>query len=163
MTMANDIDICLLDIANVDAAQHVIDESFRRYLALIDKTPDRDGNPYDYLAQAASCSTAWVAKIDGGIAGVAQVRSTSAVIWQIDIVGVLERFAKRGIGLLLMQRIEQDARAHNIERLTLTTLARARWLVEFYDRLGFMIDRRGPPSHGLDAFARVYMAKEITV
>ena len=154
--------IRLLHADEMDRANYVIDESFRRYLALIDLTPETAKNPYDYLPKAIADNRAWGAELKGELIGAAQVDLCPDGGWKIDLVAVLEPYAKLGLGRALMDRIEADARARNVPILTLITLEKAKWLWQFYERLGFKITDRAPPAHGLDDYIRVSMEKILT-
>ena len=146
------------EIAETNA---VINAAFSRYLALIGLSTDSTPNPYDYLPAAVDDKRAWAALVDGELVGVALVDAISDKNWQIDLVGVLEYHAKSGIGRILMQRIETEARERHVTLMSLNTLEIAPWLWRFYQSLGFHITDRAPPKHGLDDNIRVYMEKPL--
>ena len=153
--------IRLAKTSDIDAANSVINNSFRRYLATISKSPETEPNPYNYLEEAIADARAWLAEVDGKVVGVAQVQSLDPDTWSIDLVGVLEEYSRYGLGTALMQRIDQDASARGIQKLTLITLYDLEWLWKFYERCGFAEVRRGPPPHGLDKFTRIFMEKRL--
>jgi ribosomal protein S18 acetylase RimI-like enzyme len=64
-----------------------------------------------------------------------------------------------GVGSWLLQRIDEMARARGLSGLSLDTAEMAVANIRLNKRHGFEIVRRGPPDHGLDPHARVYMVK----
>jgi ribosomal protein S18 acetylase RimI-like enzyme len=64
-----------------------------------------------------------------------------------------------GVGSWLLQRIDEVARARGLGGLSLETAEMAVANIRLYQRHGFEIVSRGPPDHGLDPHARVYMVK----
>jgi len=160
MTLAG-ADIRPLGPGEVATARTVITESFRRYLALIGLDPDTEPNPYDYLDAAVADGRAWAGLAGDRIVGIAQVDVAADGAWIVDLVGVLEAYAGSGLGRRLMARIEDDARARGVPALRLSTLEKATWLWQFYQRLGFAILRVAPPDHGQDPNPRVFMEKPL--
>lgn len=61
-----------------------------------------------------------------------RTRSTAAVG-----IGVLKRFWGRGVGLALMRRVEEEARAWDLHRLELTVFASNPKAIAFYERLDY--------------------------
>ena len=64
-----------------------------------------------------------------------------------------------GVGSWLLERIDEAARARGLGGLSLITAEMAVANIRLYQRHGFEIVSRGPPDHGLDPHARVYMVK----
>ena len=77
----------------------------------------------------------------------------------IDQIAVDPSRQGGGVGSWLLLRIEEVARSSGAHGMSLNTAEMMEHLVRLYRRHGFEIVRRGPPDHGLDPHARVYMAK----
>ena len=81
--------------------------------------------------------------------------------------------ARQGLGRSLVEHAGAYARRHRLPALTLTTFADAPWNAPYYERLGFRVlrddeltpglreIRRTEAAHGLDAWPRVCMRREV--
>lgn len=91
----------------------------------------------------------------------------------IEQVSVHPRWARRGIGLLLIDGLARDSAAAGVPALTLTTFADVPWNLPYYLRCGFtVIDdesltpglraiREHEGARGLDRWPRVCMRREL--
>jgi ribosomal protein S18 acetylase RimI-like enzyme len=66
-----------------------------------------------------------------------------------------------GVGSWLLVRLEEVARAEGVPAMSLFTAEMAAANVRLYQRHGFEIVERGPPTHGKDSHVRVYMVKRL--
>lgn len=66
-----------------------------------------------------------------------------------------------GLGSWLLVQLEDIARSSRAPGMSLYTAEMMEHLVRLYRCHGFEIVHRGPPDHGKDAHARVYMVKTL--
>ncbi|WYW97883.1 GNAT family N-acetyltransferase [Proteus vulgaris] len=66
----------------------------------------------------------------------------------IHELSVSEAWQNKGIGKLLIQKIKDEAKAHQLSAITLTTFRHVPWNAPYYQRLGFSIlsENEIPPS-----------------
>lgn len=91
----------------------------------------------------------------------------------IEQVSVAATHARRGVGRLLIDHLAEIALDDGAHALTLTTFARVPWNAPYYERIGFRVlpesewtqglhaVRRAEAAHGLDAWPRVCMRRDL--
>lgn len=97
-----------------------------------------------YLGQDA----AWVAELDGGLAGFAILDLAEARIWALFVAPEAER---KGVGRSLHARLLEAAAGHGLRRLFLSTAPQTR-AERFYTEAGWI--RTGMTKDGELAFER---------
>lgn len=80
---------------------------------------------------------------------------------EVDLLAVAPEAQKRGIGRMLLADAEAQARAKGFARLELHTAAMFGHLLRLYASAGYRETHRGPPSHGADAYERVFFEKRL--
>ncbi len=80
---------------------------------------------------------------------------------EVDLLAVAPEAQRRGIGRILLDDAEARARAAGLARLELHTAAMFGHLLRLYASAGYRETHRGLPSHGADAFERVYFEKRL--
>ena len=80
---------------------------------------------------------------------------------EVDLLAVAPETQKRGIGRMLLADAEAQARAKGFARLELHTAAMFGHLLRLYASAGYRETHRGPPSHGADAYERVFFEKRL--
>ncbi len=95
--------------------------------------------------------------------------------WHIEQVSVEPRHAGHGLGRRLIDQVAELAAAAGVRALTLTTYRDVPWNAPYYERLGFGILpepqwtpglralRKREAAHGLDAWPRVCMRRELPI
>ena len=79
----------------------------------------------------------------------------------IDYLAVGPGVQGKGVGSALMRALEVEAFKHSMVAIELNTVEFMAELFEMYIRRGFTVIRKGPPTHTLDSFVRVYMKKSL--
>jgi GNAT superfamily N-acetyltransferase len=137
---------------------------------------DDDPLPLDVLDTYRRAGHAWVAADpdDRPVAYLLAEPVDGAA--HIEQVSVHPAVARRGIGRSLIEHLASAARDRGLAALTLTTFAEVPWNAPYYTRLGFrplddtdpaLTDglraiRRAEAAHGLAAWPRVCMRRELT-
>lgn len=67
----------------------------------------------------------------------------------IHELSVSEAWQNRGIGKLLIQKVKDEAKAHQFSAVTLTTFRHVPWNAPYYQRLGFSILSESEIPHSL--------------
>lgn len=79
-----------------------------------------------------------IAEVDGVPAGFVHGEELGAAQAHLEQVSVLPRFARRGIGRLLVEQAKAEATARRHSELTLRTYADVPWNAPFYASCGFV-------------------------
>ena len=140
------------------AAEELLRAAFAPYIRKLGRQPRP--NAYDWLAAACGEARVYGAYRGNEPAGVAIV-AKEATVWTVDQVAVAPSQQGKGIGSLLLQHIEADARRAGVATLSLDTAAIMTDLLRLYERHGFRETHRGLPQHGLDQHLRVFMTKSL--
>jgi GNAT superfamily N-acetyltransferase len=89
-------------------------------------------------------------------------RDADAGTLTIDMLAVEPTMQGQGVGRLLMENAEAQARAAGLHRLLLHTVAKYDHLVKYYERFGFSVTHHGPRPKGDDGHPRAFLAKTLT-
>jgi GNAT superfamily N-acetyltransferase len=89
-------------------------------------------------------------------------RDADAGTLTIDMLAVEPTMQGQGVGRLLMENAEAEARAAGLHRLLLHTVAKYDHLVKYYERFGFSVTHHGPRPKGDDGHPRTFLAKTLT-
>jgi GNAT superfamily N-acetyltransferase len=112
---------------------------------------------------------AWLVEVDGRTVAYALVEWVDAVL-HLEQISVLPEFAHRGIGATLITHIVGN---YDTPALTLTTFVEVPWNGPYYERLGFRWltpaeetpglrkIRANEAAHGIDAWPRACMRREL--
>ena len=128
--------------------------------------------PLDRLADWVAVGRAWVADVDGSVAGfvVADLVDGCA---HVVAVAVHPDRGRRGIGRTLLAEVDRYAAEAGLQGVTLTTFRDVPWNRPWYERLGFRVlpegeigpelrARRGEEEgFGLPAEMRVCMRRDV--
>ena len=101
--------------------------------------------------------TFYVYRSEGGIFGVAALQIESEETGRIHWVYILPEYQRRGIGTALVTHLERKGREIGLRKLRLTTVEKARWAVNFYEKLGYDLADKIERPWGFD----VFMEKEL--
>jgi GNAT superfamily N-acetyltransferase len=127
----------------------------------------------DVLAGYQRAGRAWVADQPAGGPVAYLIADVVDGNLHVEQVSVHPRYARRGIGRLLIEEAASYARAGGLPALTLTTFADVPWNAPYYARLGFRVldgaeltpglreIRRHEAEHGLDRWPRVCMRRDL--
>jgi len=96
--------------------------------------------------------TFYVYRQGGKIVGVAALHVQSVEMGRIRWVYVLPGHQRSGVGTALVTFLEGQARQMGLSRLRLLTTAKARWAVDFYQKLGFRLTEKVERPWGFDVF-----------
>ena len=122
------------------------------------------------LAEYAEAGRAWVIDLPEEVAAYVLVDVVDRA-GHIEQVTVATRYARRRLGALLIDRVQDWAGRRGLAKLTLTTFRDVAWNRPYYERLGFREvpeDEIGPEmaqivaherEHGLWRWPRVVMAR----
>lgn len=141
-----------------DVVQRILWTAFTPYVRNLGR--EITAHHYAFLAVSIERGDVYLALDDGEIVGVAVTERRDEGIY-IDRLGIAPARQRTGLGSFLLERIEEIARSSGLQRLSLETAEMAQGNIRLYQRLGFEIVRRGPPSHGLDMHVRVFMVKPL--
>jgi ribosomal protein S18 acetylase RimI-like enzyme len=139
-----------------DDAQRILWSAFTLYLRNLGR--EITAHHYAFLPAAIERGDVYLAVDGGEIVGVAATERRDGGIY-IDRLGVEPARQGEGIGSFMLERLEGIARTNGLKRLSLETAEMAEGNIRLYRRHGFEIVRRGLPSHGMDTYMRVFMAK----
>jgi GNAT superfamily N-acetyltransferase len=126
----------------------------------------------DALAGYQRAGRAWVVDGEAGTPVAYLIADVVDGNLHIEQVSVHPRYARRGIGRLLIERAAAYAKAGGMRALTLTTFAEVPWNAPYYARLGFtVVDdlslspglreiTRREAAHGLHRWPRVCMRRD---
>ena len=139
-----------------DQVERILRSAFTPYI----RNLGREITPHHYVFLAAAIERGDVfLALDGEeMVGVAATERRGDGIY-IDRLGVAPTRQGTGLGSFLLEQIEEVARSSGLKGLSLETAEMAEGNIRLYRRHGFEIERRGPPSHGMDAHVRVFMVK----
>jgi GNAT superfamily N-acetyltransferase len=101
--------------------------------------------------------TFYVYKSGGRVLGVAALQIESEETGRIHWVYILPEHQRRGIGTALVTHLERKGREIGLRKLRLLTVGKARWAVNFYEKLGYDLAGRIERPWGFD----VFMEKEL--
>lgn len=159
------------DFAELQEIERAAGQLFRE-VGMVEIAEDEPFS-FDELAAYQQGGRAWVA-VDPADVPVAYLLADPVDgNVHIEQVSVHPRGARRGIGLLLIERLAQDAVAAGVPALTLTTFTDVPWNRPYYLRCGFTVidDAALPPglrairehegARGLDRWPRVCMRREL--
>ena len=96
--------------------------------------------------------TFYVYRRGAEIVGVAALHVQSAETGRIRWVYVLPGHQRQGVGTALVTFLEGQARRMGLSRLRLLTIGKARWAVNFYQKLGFRLTEKVERPWGFDVF-----------
>ncbi|MCP3424482.1 bifunctional class I SAM-dependent methyltransferase/GNAT family N-acetyltransferase [Rothia sp. AR01] len=161
------------DVEAMRAVERAAGESFRA----LGMEPVADDAPpaAEELARHIAAGLAWVVEEDtargrAGAAGYLVAEWLEGSL-HVEQVSVDPAHGGLGLGELLLERADREARALGCGELTLTTFAEVPWNAPYYERLGFerLDDARADPellrirraeaSHGLDRWPRTIMRR----
>ncbi len=117
-------------------------------------------NAYDWLPDAIAEQRVLCGHLGGRIVGVA-IFNDDSLSRTIEQIAVAPEQQGRGIGSVLLNHLQKDAVAAGFKTLHLDTAEMMTDLLRLYERHGFRIIRRGPPTHGRDPHVRVFMEKSL--
>jgi ribosomal protein S18 acetylase RimI-like enzyme len=145
----------------------VIRAAFTPYIRALGRELPADGSPqfaegWKQFVAELERGDVYVALDDAQIVGAVRTKPQENDLY-IYQIGVDPARQGTGVGSWLLQRIDEVARARGLGGLTLETAEMAVANIRLYQRHGFEIVSRGPPDHGLDPHARVYMVKSFQV
>jgi GNAT superfamily N-acetyltransferase len=141
-----------------DVVEHILWTAFTPYVR--DLGREITAHHYTFLAASIGRGDVYLALNGGETVGVAVTERRGEGIY-IDRLGVAPARQGTGLGSFLLERIEEIARSSDLKQLSLETAEMADGNIRLYQRHGFEIVRRGPPSHGLDMHVRVSMVKPL--
>ena len=125
---------------------------------------------HEECAHSIAARMAWVA-VDRGAPVAYLLASPIDGHAHIEQVSVLPEYAGRGLGVALIERLDDDARLRALAGLTLTTFVNVPWNAPYYRRLGFedleeqqlsaglRAVRASEAALGLDRWPRTAMAR----
>ena len=142
------------DAADLPAVERIVRDAYTKYIERIGKPPGPMLD--DYRAQIRA-HAAWVLEDDGGVAGVIVLLPESDHLL-LDNVAVDPARHGRGLGRVLMDFAEQEARRRGYEELRLYTHAKMSENIAMYPRLGWQETGRGEQA----GYDRVFYRKRIT-
>ena len=138
--------------------EDVLRRAFASYVRQLGREQTTDA--YKWLPTAIKKGRVYVVRSENQIMG-AVVTSRQDGELVIDQIAVAPDFQRSGLGSWLLSKVEEAARAKEIEALRLDTAEIMDHLLRLYRRHGFEVERRGLPEHGKDAHVRVYMRKQL--
>lgn len=139
-----------------DDAQRILWSAFTPYVRSLGR--EITAHHYMFLSAAIERGDVYFAVNGHEVVGVATTERRDGGIY-IDRLGVDPARQGTGLGSFMLERLEEIARADGLKGLSLETAEIAEDNIRLYRRHGFEIVGRGLPSHGLDAYVRVHMAK----
>lgn len=125
----------------------------------------------DTLAAFAAAGRAWACEVDGELAAYLLLDVVDGAA-HVEQVSVRAAYARRRLGLALLETAADWARQHGMSRMTLTTFRDVPWNAPYYAALGFRElpeDEYGPElralvarevAHGLWRWPRLAMVKD---
>jgi GNAT superfamily N-acetyltransferase len=139
--------LSLINTSNREAYRNIIaQEHFREPVLSLEK-----------LLEDFERKTFYVYKSGGRVVGVAALQIESEETGKIHWVYVLPEHQRRGIGTALVTCLEREGRGIGLRKLRLTTVEKARWAVNFYEKLGHDLADKIERPWGFD----VFMEKEL--
>ena len=139
-----------------DEAQRILWSAFTPYVRNLGR--EITAHHYTFLPAAIERGDVYFAVDGDEIVGVAATERRDGGIY-IDRLGVDPARQGTGLGSFMLERLEEIARANGLKGLSLETAEMAEGNIRLYRRHGFEIVGCGLPSHGMDAYTRVHMAK----
>ena len=139
-----------------DEAQRILWSAFAPYVRNLGR--EITAHHYTFLPAAIERGDVYFAVNGDDIVAVAATERREDGIY-IDRLGVDPAHQGSGLGSFMLDRLEEIARANGLKGLSLETAEMAEDNIRLYRRHGFEIVGRALPSHGLDAYIRVHMAK----
>lgn len=140
-------------VSDADAVAAVVERAYAQYVERIGRRPAPMDEDY---TQALSVPGAWVAELDGRVAGVV-VTSGEADQLLIANVAVDPALRGQGVGVRLLRAAEDHARARRLGEVRLYTNEAMTENRRLYLRLGYRETRRGVQ----DGFRRVHFTKHL--
>ncbi len=122
---------------DADAAVALIAAAYAPWSARLDDLPDVTGGVAGDIAEGP----AWIAEVDGRLAGIAIARVRSGTMHLANIA-VVPDAGGRGIGSALVRAVEAEAARRGIATLRLATHVKMDGNVAFYERLGWQVTAR---------------------
>jgi GNAT superfamily N-acetyltransferase len=164
-------DLAERDLERLREIERAAGEAFRG----IDMAMVADDEPpaVETLREYADAGRAWVATDSADLAVGYLLLDILDGDAHIEQVSVVPACSGRGIGRTLIDHAAEWAVAQGFTALTLTTFADVPWNAPYYERLGFralpadqlspgLLDaRRREAEHGLDAWPRLAMRREL--
>lgn len=136
-----------------DTVRDVVHEAYRHYIARIGKPP---GPMLDDYAQRIAAKQTWVVEDADGIAGILVLEETSEGLL-LDNIAVAPEQQGRGVGRVLLEFAEAEARRRGFDAVHLYTHELMTENIALYSRIGYVETRRVTEK----GFDRVYMRKAL--
>ncbi len=136
-----------------DTVRDVVDAAYRHYIARIGKPP---GPMLDDYAQRIAAHQTWVVEDAGGIAGILVLEETAEGLL-LDNIAVAPEQQGRGVGRVLLEFAEAEARRRGFPAIYLYTHELMTENIGLYQRIGYVETRRVTEK----GFDRVYMTKQL--
>lgn len=138
------------DLARMQA---IVDGAYEKYVARIGKKP---GPMLDDYAARIAEGAAWVAELDGRVAGLVVLLAEDDHLL-LDNVAVDPAFAGRGLGRALIAFAEDEARRRGFREIRLYTHEKMTENIALYPRLGYEETHRAQQA----GYDRVFMRKRL--
>lgn len=132
----------LADAERLPAVERSAAEAFRGQLH--DWIADDSVAEPAFHAPLIEAGTAWVAEVDGEIAGFVSCQVVVDAHLHVWELAVALPFQRRGVGRALMSRAIDHAHGMGLASVTLTTFENVPFNAPFYASIGFALDE--PPS-----------------
>ena len=139
----------MVSISVVDGEGDLTDAFAVRQTVFVDEQGVDEAIEYD---DNDGDATHVVAYDDGEAIGTARLRATEGATGKVERVSVLAAYREQGIGQLLMDAIEEQAREAGFERLKLHAQTRAAGFYETvgYERYGEEFEEAGIPHVAME-------------
>ncbi len=139
--------------ADIAAIERIVQEAYARYLERMDRPP---GPMLDDYAAHVRQGNAWVLECEGAVAGVL-VLLPEVDHLRVDNIAVAPAAHGRGLGRLLLDFAEAEARRRGLGELKLYTNTAMHENVAMYAHLGWVEYARGEQA----GYQRVFMRKTL--
>jgi GNAT superfamily N-acetyltransferase len=142
------------DAADLPAIERIVRDAYAKYVARIGKPP---GPMLDDYRARIRAHQAWVLETDGSVTGVIILLPEDDYLL-LDNVAVDPARHGQGLGRVLMEFAEREARRRGYGEVRLYTHQKMTENIAMYPRLGWQETGRGEQ----DGYARVFYRKPVT-
>ena len=129
---------------DVETIRTVTLAAYAKWVPVIGRRPKPMNTDYEHAVQAHLIELAYV---DGELAGVLEI-IPGADHLLLENLAVAPAHQRKGIGRRMMARVEALARGRNLKQVRLYTNKAFTTNVEFYEKLGYTLEREEPIKTG---------------
>lgn len=141
-------------VSDVPAVAAVVHDAYVKYVARIGKPP---GPMLDDYAARVAAGQVWVCVEDAAVAGILVLEAAPDHVL-LDNIAVAPAWQGRGVGRLLLDFADAEARRAGVGELRLYTHVLMHENIALYARLGWVEYARGEQA----GFQRVFMRKRLS-